>query len=347
MNPQSQGEADTQARARMQAEAQIRTQLLAQSNTQTRAQEQISAHFQSPQIQVMPNSMIFLPVGPISGPMDPRMQVRMQVEQRERMLAEESLRPQKRKRKKFHEVERLYKCNYPNCTKAYGTLNHLNCHIVLQKHGKKRMPSEFKELREKLKRRRKAEREKLRKQKEEEQNIRDEEQRKYKLQRLPKLPPIQPMPAPPSETSSLRRVYPPFTSNLTPSAPSAHSVTSTTSGPSISSVMNAPPNSATDAPVSSPYHQSRAFPASGPLGVFPLGQRSSLLPLQHGYAPLPDSRLPGLQYYYLYNQQTRPYAGALDNSQLPPPHRPLSSLPKFQIPPAIENRPPNHNSPRE
>ncbi|OBA17415.1 uncharacterized protein OGAPODRAFT_6914 [Ogataea polymorpha] len=63
----------------------------------------------------------------------------------------------KRKRRKAHEVVRLYKCNHESCQKAYGTLNHLNSHIVLQKHGQKRSPSEFKELREELKRKRKLE----------------------------------------------------------------------------------------------------------------------------------------------------------------------------------------------
>ncbi|KAI8370807.1 hypothetical protein EDC96DRAFT_439872 [Choanephora cucurbitarum] len=53
----------------------------------------------------------------------------------------------KRPRRKFHEVERLYQCNYPECTKAYGTLNHLNAHVSMQRHGPKRQPSEFKELR--------------------------------------------------------------------------------------------------------------------------------------------------------------------------------------------------------
>ncbi|ORE23243.1 hypothetical protein BCV71DRAFT_147122, partial [Rhizopus microsporus] len=53
----------------------------------------------------------------------------------------------KRPRRKYHEVERLYKCNYQNCTKAYGTLNHLNAHVSMQKHGPKRLPAEFKELR--------------------------------------------------------------------------------------------------------------------------------------------------------------------------------------------------------
>lgn len=41
----------------------------------------------------------------------------------------------KRPRRKYHEVERLYKCNYQNCTKAYGTLNHLNAHVSMQKHA--------------------------------------------------------------------------------------------------------------------------------------------------------------------------------------------------------------------
>ena len=35
----------------------------------------------------------------------------------------------------------MYTCNYPGCTKAYGTLNHLNAHAMHQKHGPKRLPS--------------------------------------------------------------------------------------------------------------------------------------------------------------------------------------------------------------
>lgn len=41
---------------------------------------------------------------------------------------------QKRPRKKFNEVERLYACTHLNCTKAYGTLNHLNAHVTMQGH---------------------------------------------------------------------------------------------------------------------------------------------------------------------------------------------------------------------
>ncbi|TCD69638.1 hypothetical protein EIP91_006863 [Steccherinum ochraceum] len=53
----------------------------------------------------------------------------------------------KRPRRRYDEIERLYQCNFPNCSKAYGTLNHLNAHVTMQKHGTKRSPSEFKELR--------------------------------------------------------------------------------------------------------------------------------------------------------------------------------------------------------
>ncbi|KAH8104141.1 hypothetical protein BXZ70DRAFT_905239 [Cristinia sonorae] len=53
----------------------------------------------------------------------------------------------KRPRRRYDEIERLYQCNFPNCTKAYGTLNHLNAHVTMQKHGTKRSPGEFKELR--------------------------------------------------------------------------------------------------------------------------------------------------------------------------------------------------------
>ncbi|CAO3620832.1 unnamed protein product [Mucor hiemalis] len=62
----------------------------------------------------------------------------------------ESVFQQKRPRRKFNEIDRLYKCNYQNCTKAYGTLNHLNAHISMQEHGPKRLPVEFKELRKQL-----------------------------------------------------------------------------------------------------------------------------------------------------------------------------------------------------
>ena len=57
----------------------------------------------------------------------------------------------RRHRRRYDEVVRLYQCNYRSCTKSYGTLNHLNHHIVLQSHGLKRFPSEFKDLRRWLK----------------------------------------------------------------------------------------------------------------------------------------------------------------------------------------------------
>ncbi|KIO26628.1 hypothetical protein M407DRAFT_24072 [Tulasnella calospora MUT 4182] len=53
----------------------------------------------------------------------------------------------KRPRRKFDEIERLYSCNFPGCTKAYGTLNHLNAHVSMQRHGPKRTPGEFKDMR--------------------------------------------------------------------------------------------------------------------------------------------------------------------------------------------------------
>ncbi|KAH9072326.1 hypothetical protein EDB83DRAFT_2673412 [Lactarius deliciosus] len=53
----------------------------------------------------------------------------------------------KRPRRRYDEIERLYHCSWTGCTKSYGTLNHLNAHIVMQRHGNKRTPAEFKELR--------------------------------------------------------------------------------------------------------------------------------------------------------------------------------------------------------
>ncbi|KAF8603890.1 hypothetical protein BDV93DRAFT_441819, partial [Ceratobasidium sp. AG-I] len=63
----------------------------------------------------------------------------------------------KRPRRRYDEIERLYSCSYEDCTKAYGTLNHLNAHVTMQKHGLKRNPSEFKELRKLWRSQKKAE----------------------------------------------------------------------------------------------------------------------------------------------------------------------------------------------
>ena len=49
--------------------------------------------------------------------------------------------PKKRPRRRFDEIERLYQCGWNGCEKAYGTLNHLNAHVAMQKHGEKRLPS--------------------------------------------------------------------------------------------------------------------------------------------------------------------------------------------------------------
>ncbi|KAG5362745.1 C2H2 finger domain transcription factor CON7 [Yarrowia sp. B02] len=62
----------------------------------------------------------------------------------------------KRPRRKYNEIERLYVCNWHGCSKAYGTLNHLNAHVAAQGHGSKRAPSEFKELRRMWKEQKKA-----------------------------------------------------------------------------------------------------------------------------------------------------------------------------------------------
>lgn len=49
--------------------------------------------------------------------------------------------PKKRSRRRYDEIERIYPCGYKGCDKAYGTLNHLNAHVAMQKHGPKRLPA--------------------------------------------------------------------------------------------------------------------------------------------------------------------------------------------------------------
>ena len=63
----------------------------------------------------------------------------------------------KRPRRRYDEIERLYPCKWPGCTKSYGTLNHLNAHVAMQKHGPKRSPSEFKDMRKAWRKQKKEE----------------------------------------------------------------------------------------------------------------------------------------------------------------------------------------------
>ncbi|KAI9815915.1 MAG: hypothetical protein M1826_001908 [Phylliscum demangeonii] len=63
----------------------------------------------------------------------------------------------KRPRRRYEEIERMYKCGWNGCEKAYGTLNHLNAHVTMQSHGTKRTPEEFKEIRKEWKARKKDE----------------------------------------------------------------------------------------------------------------------------------------------------------------------------------------------
>ncbi|KAH9053630.1 hypothetical protein EDB87DRAFT_1650846 [Lactarius vividus] len=67
----------------------------------------------------------------------------------------------KRPRRRYDEIERLYHCSWTGCTKSYGTLNHLNAHIVMQRHGNKRTPAEFKELRKQWRKAKKDETERM------------------------------------------------------------------------------------------------------------------------------------------------------------------------------------------
>ncbi|KFY54514.1 hypothetical protein V496_07241 [Pseudogymnoascus sp. VKM F-4515 (FW-2607)] len=57
----------------------------------------------------------------------------------------------KRRRRSYGEIVRNYKCGWNGCEKGYGTLNHLNIHVARQKHGQKRTPEEYKEIRKKWK----------------------------------------------------------------------------------------------------------------------------------------------------------------------------------------------------
>ncbi|EMR10761.1 hypothetical protein PNEG_00910 [Pneumocystis murina B123] len=84
---------------------------------------------------------------------------------------------QKRPRRRYDEIERIYQCGWNGCEKAYGTLNHLNAHVFMQGHGEKRTPDEFKEIRAVWRAKKK---EKI-KEKQAEDQLRQEEQKRHAL----------------------------------------------------------------------------------------------------------------------------------------------------------------------
>ncbi|KAI5961316.1 hypothetical protein CANMA_003836 [Candida margitis] len=55
--------------------------------------------------------------------------------------------PQEKKsrrfRRRYNQIVRKYPCSYPGCSKSYGSLNHLNTHIVTKKHGPRKSKLDF------------------------------------------------------------------------------------------------------------------------------------------------------------------------------------------------------------
>ena len=58
--------------------------------------------------------------------------------------------PKKRGRQPTEGLVRPYACTFHDCDKKYDTLSHLNEHITLKKHGARKVPSDFGELRHRL-----------------------------------------------------------------------------------------------------------------------------------------------------------------------------------------------------
>ncbi|OQE89486.1 hypothetical protein PENNAL_c0014G01175 [Penicillium nalgiovense] len=88
------------------------------------------------------------PVGALAGPRSPKVYSFVPIP---------GAQQHKRPRRRYEEIERMYKCGWNGCEKAYGTLNHLNAHVTMQSHGAKRTPEEFKEIRKEWKARKKEE----------------------------------------------------------------------------------------------------------------------------------------------------------------------------------------------
>ncbi|KAI0480628.1 hypothetical protein GGR56DRAFT_283657 [Xylariaceae sp. FL0804] len=102
-----------------------------------------------------PHQMPFPPHTPTTGP--PGRPAQYGVQQVYSFVPIPGAQQHKRPRRRYEEIERMYKCGWNGCEKAYGTLNHLNAHVTMQSHGTKRTPEEFKEIRKEWKARKKEE----------------------------------------------------------------------------------------------------------------------------------------------------------------------------------------------
>lgn len=49
----------------------------------------------------------------------------------------------RRFRRRYNQIVRKYPCSFPGCIKSYGSLNHLNTHIVTKKHGHRKSKVDF------------------------------------------------------------------------------------------------------------------------------------------------------------------------------------------------------------
>lgn len=49
----------------------------------------------------------------------------------------------RRFRRRYNQIVRKYPCSFPGCLKSYGSLNHLNTHIVTKKHGHRKSKADF------------------------------------------------------------------------------------------------------------------------------------------------------------------------------------------------------------
>ena len=55
----------------------------------------------------------------------------------------EIVKPRRRVRRRYNQILRKFSCTFPQCNKSYGSLNHLNAHIVTKKHGKRKSRADF------------------------------------------------------------------------------------------------------------------------------------------------------------------------------------------------------------
>ncbi|KAK6868974.1 C2H2 finger domain transcription factor CON7 [Candida tropicalis] len=137
--PQPQQQADyTYSTFQAQSYDPYRQMTLPQQQSQQQQQQQQQPTYASPSQYPIPQQSFSIAAAPLqqSHVAMPQTQV-----PQHSILADN--KRGRRFRRRYNQIVRKYPCSFPGCIKSYGSLNHLNTHIVTKKHGHRKSKADF------------------------------------------------------------------------------------------------------------------------------------------------------------------------------------------------------------